>query len=168
MEIWDLYTENREPTGRTHIRGEALPEDCYHLVVHVWIRNGRGEYLISQRSASRPTCPLMWESTGGSVLAGESSLEGAIREAKEEVGVELKPEQGRLISSVVRKTVNGKRFNDIRDVWLFGYDGSVSLENATTDEVAQARWMTVPEIRELFENGEFVHTLEYFFYEIAE
>lgn len=38
-EIWDLYNENRELLGKDHIRGEQLPIDGYHLVVHVWIRN---------------------------------------------------------------------------------------------------------------------------------
>lgn len=46
-EIWDLYNENRELIGKDHIRGEQLPIDGYHLVVHVWIRNAKGEYLIS-------------------------------------------------------------------------------------------------------------------------
>lgn len=88
-EIWDLYDENRELLGKDHVRGEQLPIDGYHLVVHVWIRNSKGEYLISQRSANRPTFPLMWECVGGSVVKGEDSLLGAIREAKEEVGVDL-------------------------------------------------------------------------------
>ena len=50
-EIWDLYNENRELLGKDHIGGEQLPIDGYHLVVHVWIRNSKGQYLISQRSA---------------------------------------------------------------------------------------------------------------------
>ena len=83
-EIWDLYNENRELLGKEHVRGVQLPIDGYHLVVHVWIRNSKGEYLISQRSANRPTYPLMWECVGGSVVKGEDSLLGAIREAKEE------------------------------------------------------------------------------------
>ena len=87
MEKWDLYTKYREKTGKEHIRGEKLPEDLYHLVVHIWIRNRKGEYLISQRSANRSANPLMWESVGGSVLKGESSVQGAIREVKEERGV---------------------------------------------------------------------------------
>ena len=77
MERWDLYTEDRKLTGETHIRGMELPENKYHLVVHVWIKNSQGKYLISQRSANRPTFPLMWECVGGSVLYGESSLQGA-------------------------------------------------------------------------------------------
>ena len=166
MELWDLYSENRKLTGRLHIRGEKIPEDCYHLVVHVWIRNSNGQYLISQRSASRPAFPLMWECVGGSVLSGEDSLSGAIREAKEEIGVELPTESGRILFSKVRKTVDGKPFNDILDVWLFRHDGAVSLSDATTDEVADLRWMTVAEIRELFDTGKMVRTLDYFFDEI--
>lgn len=96
-EIWDLYNENRELLGKDHIRGEQLPIDGYHLVVHVWIRNSNGQYLISQRSANRPTHPLMWECVSGSVVKGEDSLSGVIREAKEEVGIDLMPENGQAV-----------------------------------------------------------------------
>ena len=157
MERWDLYTENWKPTGRTHIRGEKIPEGCYHLVVHVWIRNSKGEYLISQRSASRPAFPLMWETVGGSVLAGEDSLTGAIREVNEEVGLDLTPASGRLLFTKIRKS-----YQDMVDVWLFQYDGEVSLSDATTDEVALSRWMTPAEIKDLFASGNMVETLRYF------
>ncbi len=158
MELWDLYTRARRPTGETHIRGEKLPPERYHLVVHVWIKNSRGEWLISQRAASRPTFPLKWECVGGSVTSGEDSLTGALREAKEEVGVDLDPAQGKLVNSTVRE-----HFQDIKDDWVFLHDGPVDLRNATTDEVADMRWMTVEEIRQLLDAGELVHTLAYFF-----
>lgn len=158
MELWDLYDENRTLTGRTHIRGESIPAGYYHLVVHVWIRNSEGKYLISQRSASRPTCPLMWECVGGSVVSGEDSLTGAIREAKEEVGIDLTPENGHVVFTKTRKI-----YGDTMDVWLFDYDGEVDLQNATTDEVAQSHWMTREEINALHEQGKLVNTLEYFF-----
>ena len=147
----------------THVRGEELPDELYHLVVHAWVRNSRGEYLISQRSANRSSFPLMWECTGGSVLAGESSLAGALRELQEEVGLNPAPSDATLVKSVCRKRINGMKFNDILDIWLFRYDGAVSLENATTDEVAQVRWMTPGQIRQLLADGKLVDTLSYFF-----
>ena len=119
MEKWDLYTKDRVKTGRSHIRGDELPEGLFHLVVQVWLKNSEGRYLISQRSADRPTFPLMWETTGGSVLMGEDSLTGAIREAKEELGIDLPPKAGRLMFSRVRDWVDGRRFGDILDVWEF-------------------------------------------------
>ena len=165
-EIWDLYDENRELLGKDHVRGEQLPIDGYHLVVHVWIRNSKGEYLISQRSANRSTFPLVWECVDGSVVKGEDSLQGALREVKEEVGVDLLPEKGQVILSDIKKIEFGKVVNKIVDVWLFEYDGKVDLSNATTDEVAQVAWMNREQIKELFDANMFVDTLEYFFTEV--
>ena len=165
-EIWDLYDENRELLGKDHVRGEQLPIDGYHLVVHVWIRNSKGEYLIAQRSANRQTYPLMWECVDGSVIKGEDSLQGALREVKEEVGVDLLPKKGHVILSDIKKIEFGKVVNKIVDIWLFKYDGEVDLSNATTDEVAQVAWMNRSQIKELFDANMFVDTLEYFFTEV--
>ena len=165
-EIWDLYDENRELLGKDHVRGEQLPIDGYHLVVHVWIRNSKGEYLIAQRSANRQTYPLMWECVDGSVIKGEDSLQGALREVKEEVGVDLLPKKGHVILSDIKKIEFGKVVNKIVDIWLFKYDGEVDMSNATTDEVAQVAWMNRSQIKELFDANMFVDTLEYFFTEV--
>ena len=162
MEIWDLYNENREIIGE-HIRGDELPDNAYHLVVHVWIKNNEGKFLISQRSASRKQFPLMWETVGGSVLKGESSIQGAVREVKEEVGIDLHESDGILAFSEIRKTIDDKKFNDILDVWVFNYDGEVVLGNATTDEVEQTKWLDRSEILNLYNDGELVSTLNYYF-----
>ena len=156
MEFWDLYNENREIIGE-HIRGEALPNNTYHLVVHVWIKNSNEQYLISQRSASRKTYPLMWETVGGSVLKGENSLEGAIREVKEEIGIELNANNGTLAFSEIRNS-----FYDIVDVWVFNFDGEINLSNATTDEVAQTKWLERRDILQMLCDGRMVNTLSYF------
>lgn len=167
MEHWDLYNEKRERTGQLHVRGEEIPEGYYHLVVEAWIRNSKGEYLVSQRAASRPAFPLQWECVGGSVVAGEDSQTGVIREVKEEVGLDLTPEDGKLVFSETGRVHRGVRFHDILDVYIFEYDGPVDLKNATTDEVAQVRWMTPEQIRELYDSGDLVYTLGYFFEKIS-
>ncbi len=110
MESWDLYTKYRKKTGKEHIRGEQIQEGYYHLVVHVWIQNKKGEYLISQRAANRPIFPLMWECVGNSVLKGKKVLTG-IREAKEEVGIVLEPSQGKKLFSKIRDVIDGQPFS---------------------------------------------------------
>lgn len=165
MELWDLYDANRQLIGKDHVRGEVIPEGTYHLVVHVWIKNREGKFLISRRSEDRPMHPLMWECVGGSVLKGESSLEGALRETEEEVGVKLDPEKGTVLFSKLREAVGGRKFQDILDVWLFEYNGEADLEQATTNEVCDVRWMRKEEIKDLVEQGIFVDTLDYFFLE---
>ena len=159
MEIWDLYNRNREIIGE-HIRGTEMPEGGYHLVVHIWIRNSEGKYLMTQRSANKKTYPLAWECVGGSVLKGEESLHAALREVHEEVGIVLSPEDGRKVMTQIRDFAGKVRVNDINDVYLFEYDGLIPLAEATTDEVAQAEWMSRDEIMELYRNGDMVKVIK--------
>ena len=169
MEIWDLYNLDREVIG-THIRGTELPENGYHLVVHVWLKDSDGRYLLTQRAADRPTFPLHWECVGGSVLQGESSIQAAVRETDEKVGVQLRAEDGKRLFTKVRGTQNGKRYNDIVDVWLFPYDGNAALEKATSNEVAQVKWMYKEEVAQLRTAGKLVSSikdLDYFFDEMV-
>ena len=87
----------------------------------------------------------------------------AIRETKEEIGLSLSPCDGKIVSSVVGRIINGVRFSDIVDVWLFEYDGPVDLTKATTDEVSQIAWLNKEQIKRLFDDNELVDTLGYFF-----
>ena len=91
MEIWDAYNANFEKIeGVTLIRGEeaSIPKGTYHLVVDILVRHTDGTYLLMKRDPSKPLFPNMWEATaGGSALQGESAVEGALRELREETGV---------------------------------------------------------------------------------
>ncbi|MDO4739344.1 MAG: NUDIX domain-containing protein [Eubacteriales bacterium] len=165
MEIWDLYDRERNVIGE-HVRGRELPEGGYHLVVHVWVRNSEGNYLMCRRSRKKATCPLMWECVGGSAFRGEDSLSAALRETHEETGLKFRREDGELLFTLIRDTVSGKRINDIVDVWRFRHDGDIPLEQATTDEVEEARWMSRDEIAALREQGRLVTSIKdlgYFF-----
>ena len=164
MEKWDLYTRYKEKTGKEHIRGEKMPESFYHFVVHVWILYLEGVYLISQRSAKNSVFPLLWECVEGSVLIGESSIDGAIREVKEEVGIDLEKKAGKLLFTKLREDILPDK--DIVDVWIFDYHGEVHLKNAMTDEVADCKWMTVSEIMKLHQGNKLVPDLNYFFHSI--
>ena len=91
MEMWDLYDKDKNMLERKAVRGEKLNKGEFHLVVNVWIENDKNELLVSQRAANR-TYPLQWECTGGSALMGETSIDAAIREAKEELGIDISKE----------------------------------------------------------------------------
>lgn len=128
-EMWDVYDSDRRPTGRHHRRGDILAPGDHHIVVHVWMRNSKGEYLITKRSPNKGF-PNMWETTGGSALAGDDSLAAALREVKEETGLSLDPSRGRMIH-----TYRGSDY--FVDVWLFeqdfDLDDVVLLEGETCD-----------------------------------
>ena len=96
-ELWDLYDKDRNPLHRTHQRGLPLAPGEYHLAVIVVIVNHRGEVLLTRRAKEKDLCPGWWENTGGSVLAGETSLEAILRELREETGIHAQPEELTLL-----------------------------------------------------------------------
>lgn len=98
-ELWDIYDENRRLTGKTHVRGYPMAPGEYHLVGDVWTVNFENRVLLTQRHPSKPK-GLMWECTGGAVQAGESSVNGAVRELKEETGLQVAPKDLSLMHTV--------------------------------------------------------------------
>jgi len=97
-ELWELWDEEKRPTGKTIYRGEPVPEGYWHIVVDVWTLTADGRLLLTRRHPDKHW-PLMWEGTGGSVLAGEDSFQGVLRELREETGLIAEPERVHLLSS---------------------------------------------------------------------
>ncbi len=154
-ELWDLYNEKREKTGEVLQRGKPIPQGCYHLVVSAWIVNSQGQYLLSKRHPDKPY-PLYWECTGGSVLAGESSLEGAVREIKEELGISPDPAEAKLIFQTRRD-----RMQDFYDVWLFHGDMDIAEVKLQKSEAVDAKWADRSTLFEMFRAGKLHPLLDY-------
>ena len=119
MELWDVYDENRKLTGKTHERGVPLGPGEYHIIADVWTVNQRSEILLTRRHPDKPY-GLLWECTGGSVLTGENSVEGALRELSEEVGIHASKDELHLIHSICLK----ERFVDTYICLLYTSDAA--------------------------------------------
>lgn len=116
MELLDLYNNKKEKIGKVFDRNSSEPKDGeFKLSVHTWIVNSKNEFLIQKRSDSIKRHPGKWAFTGGAVDAGESSLEGAMREVNEELGIEVLPED-------VEYLISFKREKGFVDVWLLKSD----------------------------------------------
>lgn len=146
-EIWDVYDENRNKTGRLHRRGDPLAMGDYPLVVHVWVKNSRGEYLITKRAPNKGF-PNMWECTGGSALAGDDSLSAALRELKEETGLTPNKSCGKLLFSY-------KRTDGFVDVWLFEEDFDLADVVLNKNETVDKMYASPEKIKELIDEGRF-------------
>ena len=128
----------------------------YHIIVHVWKRNVKGEWLIDKRTPRYGNSDFdnKWETTGGCAVAGDDSLTAALRETKEELGIQLNPEKGELFSSTARTWDDGH--TAFVDVWVFEYDESI--ENIVFDgrEVCDAVWASADRIKTMMASGEFL------------
>lgn len=150
MEYFDLYTENRQPTGKRILRGEQIPQDCFHIVVHVCIFNSRGEMLIQQRQPFKAGWPDMWDVTvGGSAVSGEASRAAAEREVCEEIGLPLSLEGERP-----KLTVHFDCGFD--DIYTVIKDIDISSLTLQYEEVKAVKWASEAEILSMIESGVFI------------
>lgn len=129
----------------------------YHLVVNVWIRNTNGEFLITKRTPNK-TFPNMWETTCGAAIVGDDSLKAALREVKEEIGVDLSPVNGKYLFRLKKQQAE---FPYFVDVWLFKEDIDITEVRFQPEEVCGARWATPGQIQSWIKSGEFTNTFTY-------
>lgn len=88
MEIWDLYKADGTLAHIDHKRGQPMPQGFFHIVGGVAVRHVDGTYLLMQRDQNKTNFPGMWEmGASGSIFKGETPLQGAMRELKEECGI---------------------------------------------------------------------------------
>ena len=148
METRDLYDKNKMPTGKTLKKGERPTDGNYLLVVLVMIRNSKGEFLIHKRPESQKG---FYGVTGGHCQAGETGLQGAIEETKEELGLELKPEE--LTFLYGRRQDDKKMFIE---VFFAQKDLDITSLKPQKDEVEKVEWMNIDKIRSLDNKSQFL------------
>jgi len=87
-EKFDVVNALDEVTGQAS-RFEVHEQRLRHRAVHIFVFNAVGELFLQKRSRWKDVCPLMWDSSAaGHVNAGEDYAETAVREVREELGVD--------------------------------------------------------------------------------
>lgn len=148
MELWDAYKEDGTKAGYNLVRGEVIPKGLFHLVSEIIVRHEDGMFLLMQRDLEKPNYPGLYEaSAGGSALAGESPYDAAIRELKEETGIET-TELEQIYKAMSRNTI------------YYGYlcktncdKDSIKLQEG---ETISYLWLTKEEFFEFLESDKYV------------
>ncbi len=162
MELWDLYTKDREKLGETMERGAVHPVGKYRLVVHIAIFNSEGKMLIQQRQSTKFGWPNLWDiSASGSVISGETTCMAAERELGEELGLS--------ISFANRRPALTVHFPEgLGDVFVVEEDVDLSTLTLQEEEVQAVRWADETEILDMIENDTFIpyqpHFISLLFY----
>lgn len=157
MELWDIYDENKQPTGRTMVRDDwNMKDDEFHLTVQAAIMRPDGRFLITRRKLTKSWGAGWWEVSGGGVLAGETSREAVIREVREETGLDVTSAKSDL-AFTYRRDNHEEKNNYFVDVYRFELDFDESDVTVQEEEVEEFRLVTPEEIRALGEQGIFNH-----------
>lgn len=139
-ELLQCYDEEGNPT-------EAMPRAVvkekpfryWYAVTKIWLVNNIGEILCTKRADSVFANPGKWQSyVGGHVSAGDSSLQCALKELAEEVGVETSEESLTVIDHG-RNDVN----HNFYTFYAMRFNGAVEDLQFVDGEVSEAKWMSI-------------------------
>ncbi len=132
-EIFDVVDERDEVVGRdTRARVHRL--GLRHRAVHILVFNRRGEVFLQKRSLKKDRQPGKWDSSAsGHVDAGEDYDHCALRELREEIGLEPAAAPRRLFKFAASKET------DQEHVWVYRCEaeGPFALN---AEEIAAGGW----------------------------
>jgi len=150
MELLDIYDAAHKKTGRVIERDGEVLEGERLLLVHVCLFNSRGEMLIQRRSENKDRYPGCWDvSAGGFVSSGEDSRQAVLREAKEELGLELEDADFRFLLCEPFSYV-------LDDFYLAFSDTAAEDMHFQQEEVSELKWAGREEVFQLLSDGRFV------------
>ena len=157
-EYFDIYDINKKSIGKTGERElYVFNKGEYHIVTDVFIFNTNNEILLTQRAPEKKG-GLLWEGTGGSVLAGENSNKAIRRELLEELGLYVEAEELVLFKEIRRDEKENPRF---KDLWVLRKDIAISELVLQEDEVCNAKWVSFIEFNNMQDKKEIVPTLDF-------
>lgn len=141
-----IVDESDRPVGSA-TKKEAWDQGLIHRIVRIMIENRKGQILLQHRTPTKDIYPNCWDnSVAGHVDAGEEYEQAAVRELREELGLEGLDyaEIGRYRSD---ETWNGHRFNRFSRVYKIKADVvPARLEEGKIDD---ARWFSVEDVKQL-------------------
>lgn len=155
MEFFDILDENGHKTGKTKARQDVHRDGDWHKAVHIWIVNDKDEVLLQKRSPNKDSHPNMWDiSSAGHLTAGDESLSGAIREIKEELGLDISPSQFKLIGTRKKADKYTDTFinNEFNDVYLLRLSLDTSKLHLQEEEVSEVKYIPINEFRNMIKN----------------
>lgn len=119
-ELLDIVDMNGDPTGEVEERRVVHAKGYWHRTSHVWIiRNNEQsgfDILLQKRSSDKDSFPGCYDiSSAGHIPTGSNYITSALRELKEELGIDGEEEE--LEYCMTRKIANrnifyGKEFID--------------------------------------------------------
>lgn len=107
--------------------------------------------MLQKRSASKKSHPDCWDISGaGHIRAGESVTEGAIRELKEELGVEVTEKDLNYIATI--KSIKNPKNMEFGYVYLLRCNKKIADYIFEDEEVSEVKYVYYEELEKMVEH----------------
>jgi len=151
MEYLDILDKKGSKTGDSKSYDEVHEKGFIHRTVHIWILNSKKELLIQKREKNRRAYPSHWDiSAAGHISAGQTSLEAAQRETKEELGIEISSSEFQYLFTVEEHIIlNDGTYinNEFQDVFMVRKDLDILQIKLIDGEVEAVRFLSLGEFK---------------------
>lgn len=145
-----VVDDNDQPLGGASMN-EVHRQGLLHQIVVVLVEDPQGRLLLQKRGHEVSINQNMWDaSAAGHVDVGESYVEAAKRELKEEIGVE-EAELTEIAYFRTDSNYEWRKINRFRKVYRTSLPSDTKFK-IEPEEVLEVRWFTLDEIRQLYTN----------------
>ena len=151
QEYLDVLDDEGTPTGEKKLRSLVHQDSDWHRLVFVWVMNPQGELLIQKRSMEKDINPGKWDvACGGHVAAGDTSINTAIRELKEELGIDTSENSLEFLFTVKGETKHkGTIEREFSNVYLLRSDVLISKLKLQKEEVGEVKYLPWREVESM-------------------
>ena len=151
-EYLDILDENGNKTGKIKLRNEVHRDGDWHKAVHIWIINNKGDILLQRRCASKDSHPNMLDiSSAGHLQAGDDSLTGAVREIKEELNLDISPNELQFITTLKRKS-NKSINNEFDDLYILRINKKIEEMQFQKEEISEIFFVPYKKFKDMVNN----------------
>ena len=154
MEKFEIFDENGNRTGIIETRETVHARGLWHRTVHIWVYSG-SRILLQRRAHDKDSHPGLWDvSAAGHIEVGESPVEAAQREIKEELGIDAEKKDLLYIGTRRFTLVSRKgRFIDreISSVYLYRIEGRTEKLSHDPAEIEELRFYEIDDLKKSIE-----------------
>jgi isopentenyldiphosphate isomerase len=167
-EYLDIVDELGEPTGQITERSIAHENGSLHRTSHVWLfrhHKEKLEVLLQKRSKNKDSFPGCYDiSSAGHIPAGVDFVTSALRELKEELGVNAKAEDLHLCGQrriQYQEEFHGKSFvdNQVSNIYLLFVEKDIGEFILQESELEEVIWLEFSVCMEQVRNNAINHCI---------
>lgn len=166
-EILSVYNESRLSSGVSIFtkqwefpRNEIHRKGLLHTGAQIWVYTPKGDVLIQKRASTvLSSRGLLDASAAWHIPSGFTVRDGWVRELKQEIGLIVKPQDLSLIGNYRKETKKitesgYQHNNEIDQVFLVLYDGSLSDLKKQDSEVEKLIFIPIEQLEQDWNNPE--------------
>lgn len=151
MEMLEYYDENNQECIGTAERDYIHKNNLWHREVAVWILNDKNELLLQRRSGKKKQNANKFSITAGHIEIKENEKVAALREVKEEIGLDFDENDLKIIDVFKNEQIGNNCFSY---TYLIKTNKKIDDMTIQEDEVSELKFISIEELEYKIKNGD--------------